>query len=88
MTTAPSPLDVATYVVGLVIALPTLYAAVRVIYFVAQANTKLETCVTGLDELKKGFSSFKHEMRGNVDEQEKRLMLVERDVEQLKESAA
>lgn len=84
MNTDPSPLAIAAYAVGLVLALPTLYAIIRLIYFVASANAKLEQCVEGIAKL----GEFKHATNNMLHEHGTRLTLVERDVEQLKEGAA
>lgn len=88
MGSTQSPLDIAAWALGLVLGIPTLVAAVKVIYFVAEARTKLDACVSGQDELKRAFYGFKHEIRNVADEHDKRILLVERDVDHLKESAA
>ena len=84
MNPEPSPLVIAGYVLGTVLAIPTLIAVVRLIFFVAAASTKLDQCVKGIEQL----GLFKHDTREKQQEHELRLSLVERDVEQLKESAA
>jgi hypothetical protein len=84
MTPETSPLVIAGYVLGAVITIPALIAIVKLIFFVASASTKLDQCLEAL----KTFGVFKHEAREKQQEHELRLSLVERDVEQLKESAA
>lgn len=84
MNTEPSPMTVAAYAIGLVLAIPTLIALVRLIFFVASASAKLDQCVDGIGKL----SEFKHATNNTLHEHGTRLTLVERDVEQLKEGAA
>lgn len=84
MNPDPSPLAIAAYAVGLVLAIPTLIALVRLIFFLASAHSDLKKCVDGLDKL----GAFKHDVRDTLQEHETRLTLVERDVETLKDSAA
>lgn len=87
MNSDPSPQAVAAYVIGLVLAIPTLVVIIRAIWFVAAAHATLNATAKGVDELKTSFGNFKHEARNQLDEQDKRLFLVEREVERLKESA-
>lgn len=88
MLQGTTPGEVAVYVIGVVITVPTLVAAVKLIYFVAEARTELKASVGELRDLKEAFGNFKHEIRNVADVHDKRILLVERDVEHLKESAA
>lgn len=84
MNPEPSPLVAAAYVLGFVLAIPTVIALVRLIFFVARADAKLEQLAAAIEKV----GDFKHEVRNDLQQHETRLTLVERDVEHLKESAA
>ncbi len=76
-----NPLVIAGYVLGAVIAIPVLAAIVKVIFFVAAASSKLEATSSSCTKMEEGFSEFRHEMRNQTNTLDKRLYLVEQDVD-------
>lgn len=76
-----SPLTIAAYAVSFILAVPTLLAITRLIYFVAAANEKLGTTAIAVSGMSESMKTFKHEVRNELDSLDKRVLLVERDVE-------
>lgn len=72
-----SPLTIAAYVVGAVLAIPTFIALVKVIFFVAGASEQLKTAVRGIEELKGELGAFKGHVRKGLDEHGERILLLE-----------